>query len=307
MSDSRNLLLGLLSVGLVVTWAYHLVDKSGYSGKSRQVFVKDSAAVAGAVADSLQKLYNSELSNLDNKLDSVKINAGQIEGQLSNKLSEINRLKSEIGNILKRTDLTRQDLSKARLLTIELRTRMEELQNRNKTIEEEKNQLVSEFESLNAQFLTVSQNNERLDKENKLLNVKLADAGTYVASELQVLPIQTKAGKETEAILAKRTEKFVISFTLQNYVTSYENSEVFVILTDPNNQVLEFSAWDTGLFETAKEGRKKYTRKIRFAYTKGEPHEIVFSMHPPAYVKGKYQLEVYHNGKRIGKTIKTLS
>jgi hypothetical protein len=59
-----------------------------------------------------------------------------------------------------------------------------------------------------------------------------------------------------EAIQAKKAEKFVISFLLQNNVNSYENSEIFVVLTDPNNQVLEFSAWDTGLFDT-NEGPKK--------------------------------------------------
>jgi hypothetical protein len=33
---------------------------------------------------------------------------------------------------------------------------------------------------------------------------------------------------------------------LQNNVNNYENSEIFVVLTDPNEQVIEFSAWDTG-------------------------------------------------------------
>jgi chromosome segregation ATPase len=307
MKDSRNLMLGLLSAGLVVTWTYHLIDKSGYSTQRREVFIKDSAAIAQAVSDSLQKLYNSTISSLDIRLDSVKSNANLLQGELGSRIIEINRLKSEIGNILKRTDLSKQDLVKARTLTAELKTRIDELQNQNRTIEEEKRQISSEFDALNTQVTALNQTNSRLDQENKKLNEKLVDAGTFVASEMRLSAVQTKANKETEAVQAKRAEKFVISFLLQNNVNNYENSEIFVVLTDPNDQVIEFSAWDTGLFDTKAEGRKKYSRKIRFAYNKGEAHEIIFSMNAPEYVRGKYQLQVYHNGNLIGKTSKTLS
>jgi regulator of replication initiation timing len=307
MADSRNVMLGLLSAGLVVTWTYHLVDKSSYTNKRREVFIKDSAAIAQAVGDSLQKLYNSTISSLDIKLDSINTNAGLLQGELGNKILEINRLKTEIGSILRRTDVSKQDLAKARTLTAELKTRIDELQNQNRSIEDEKNQISSEFEVLNTQVTALTQTNTRLDQENKKLNEKLSDAGTFVASELRLSAVQTKSNKETEALLARKAEKFVISFLLQNNVTSYENSEIFVVLTDPNEQVLEFSAWDTGLFDTKTEGRKKYSRKLRFAYSKGESHEIIFSLNAPEYVKGKYLLQVYHNGNLVGKAIKILS
>jgi len=307
MTDSRNVMLGLLSAGLVVTWTYHLVDKNGYTNQRREVFIKDSAAIAQAVSDSLQKLYNSTISSLDIKLDSASATAGLLQGELGTKILEINKLKSQISSILRRTDLSKQDLSKARTMTAELKTRIDELQNQNRTIEEEKNQLSSEFQALNTQVTALTQTNTRLDQENRKLNEKLIDAGTFVASELRLSAVETKANKEIEALQAKKAEKFVISFLLQNNLNSYENSEIYVILTDPNDQVLEFSAWDTGLFDTKSEGRKKYSRKVRFAYNKGESHEIIFSLNAPEYVKGKYQLQVYHNGNLIGKTIKTLS
>jgi uncharacterized protein YqgQ len=307
MSDSRNIMLGLLSAGLVATWTYHLVDKSGYTSRKREVFIKDSAAVAQAVTDSLQKLYTSTISSLDIKLDSAQMNAGLLQGQLGDKLIEINRLKAEINTILRRRDLSKEDLAQARVLTAELKKKIEELQNENRSIEEEKRQISSEFNALNTQVTALTQSNARLDQENKVLLEKLTEAGTYMASELRLSAIQTKSNKEIEAVLARKTEKFIISFVLQNNVNSYETSEVFVVLTDPNNQVIEFSAWDTGLFDTKNEGRKKYSRKIRFAYNKGDAHEIIFSMNAPEYVKGIYLLQVYHNGKLIGKTTKTLS
>jgi len=307
MKDSRNLMLGLLSAGLIATWTYHLVDKTGYTNHRREIFIKDSAAVAQAVSDSLHRIYTNTISTLDSNLDSLKTNAGNLQGQLSDKLTEINRLKTDISSILKRTDLSKKDLATARALTAEMKSKIEELQNQNRTIDEEKKQLSSEFNALNTQVTALTETNSRLDNENKILNEKLTDAGTFVASEIRLSAVQTKANKEVEAMQAKRAEKFVISFLLQNNVNSYENSEVYVVLTDPNNEVLEFSAWDTGLFDTKTEGRKKYTRKVRFAYNNGDAHEILFSLNAPVYVKGKYLLQVYHNGRLIGKTVKLLS
>jgi predicted nuclease with TOPRIM domain len=306
VKDSRNLMLGLLSAGLVVTWTYHLIDKTGYVNRRREVFIKDSAAVAQAVSDSLQHIYTNTITSLDMSLDSLKSNTGSLQGQLNNKLGEINRLKTEIGNILRRNDLSKQDLVKARGLTAEMKSKIEELQNQNRTIEDEKKQLNSEFNALNTQVTALTQTNARLGNENKTLNEKLADAGTFVASEMRLSAVQTKANKEVEATQARKAEKFVISFLLQNNVNSYENSEIYVVLIDPNNQVLEFSAWDTGLFDT-NEGRKKYSRKVRFAYDKGDAHEILFSLNAPTYVRGNYILQVYHNGRMIGKTTKVLS
>ena len=138
MKDSRNLMLGLLSAGMIATWVYHLSDKTNYSNKRHEVYIKDSAAIAQGIEDSLNKFYSRGISNLEIRLDSLTGNNGRLEGQLNNKLAEINRLKFEISTILKRHDLTKNDLTKARLLTTELRARIEELQNQNKTIEEEK-------------------------------------------------------------------------------------------------------------------------------------------------------------------------
>ena len=306
MKDNRNLMLGLLSVGMIATWVYHLVDKAQYSNLRHEVFIKDSAAIARGIGDSLNKIYTSTINNLDTKLDSVKNNAGQLGVQLNSKLSEINRLKFEISGILKKTDINKNDLSRARLLTTELRTKIEELQNQNKTIEEEKKQISNDFELLNTKVTSLTQNNSRLDQENKSLNEKLSEAGTFFASEIKLIAVQTKANKEIETRQAKKAEKFVISCLLQNNINSYENSEVIIILTDPNNEVLEFSAWDSGSFETKNEGRKKYTRKTRFAYTKGEPYPVLFTLNAPGYVKGNYILQIYHNGKMIGKTVTKL-
>ena len=62
MRDSKNLLLLLVSVGLMGTWIYHLYDKSRYSTHLAQVLVKDTMATQEAVRDSLQKYFQRNIS-----------------------------------------------------------------------------------------------------------------------------------------------------------------------------------------------------------------------------------------------------
>ena len=42
MRDNKSILLALLAAGLVITWGYHLYDKSQYSNHPKEVFVKDN-------------------------------------------------------------------------------------------------------------------------------------------------------------------------------------------------------------------------------------------------------------------------
>nr|MBP7109608.1 hypothetical protein [Chitinophagaceae bacterium] len=59
--------------------------------------------------------------------------------------------------------------------------------------------------------------------------------------------------------------------------------------------------------DTRKEGKKSYTRKVRFDYERGENKKLLFSLNADDYMKGNYKLQVYHNGYMIGQTNKVLN
>jgi len=85
VKDTKSFLIGMLSVGLVGTWVYHLYDKTQYSQRRTEVYVKDSTAVAQGVQDSLQKIYSHTINDLDARLDSTKSSAGMLQGEWKNK------------------------------------------------------------------------------------------------------------------------------------------------------------------------------------------------------------------------------
>ena len=297
----------MLSVGLTGTWVYHLYDKTQYSKRRTEVYIKDSIAVAQGVQDSLQKIYSHTINNLDAQLDSTKSTAGLLKGELGAKLDEINRLRNEIATILKKNNVKKEDLDLARSKAVQLQQLVSELQSKNSTIEEEKQQIASVLDKVNIQVKGLETTNQQLDQENKVLTEKINLASTFVASEIKFSPITVKNDKEVETGSAKKASKLVVSFAVQNNINQYENADVYIIVTQPDGRILENNdVWEKSTITTTTGARLNYTRKVRFDYQKGETKRLLFSLNADEYLKGTYTLQIYHNGNMIGQVMKVL-
>jgi hypothetical protein len=308
MKDTRSLLLVMLSVGLTGTWVYHLYDKTQYTKIRRQVFVKDSLAVAQGVQDSLHKIYSQTIDELDAELDSARTSAGLLKGELSNKLSEIYRLRTEIAAILKKNDVKKEDLVLARKKTTELQLLVQELESKNYSIEEEKQQISATLEKVNLQVKNLEGNMQELTQQNKVLTEKVSLATAFVATELNLTPVTLKKEKEIETTFANKTNKLIISFGVKSNVSDFDNAELYVVVNQPDGDVMTIDAWESSsTIDTRNEGKKRYTRKVKFEYLKGENKRISFSLNPEDYQKGTYTVQLYHNGLMIGQTAKTLN
>ncbi len=307
MNDTKSLLLVLLSVGLTGTWIYHLYDKSKYSNQRTEIYIKDSIAVAEGIQDSLHKLYSSTINELDAELDSTKNTAGVLKDELKNKLAEINRLRSEISAILKRNDIKKEDIELARKKTAQLQLLVQDLKSQNYTIEEEKQQISALLDNVNIQMKNMEGSMQQLSKENKVLTDKVNQASTFQASDISLTPVTVKNDRERETSSAKKVSKLVVSFAVQNNITEDTDAEVYVVVTQPDGKVIKNDIWEAFTIDTKKDGKKSYTRKIRFEYEKGETKNLIFSLNAEDYMKGNYKLQVYHNGYMIGQTTKALN
>lgn len=309
MRDMKTPLLILLSVGLLATWVYHLYDKTLYSKRRTEIYIKDSTAVAQAIQDSLKKFYSSTIDDLDMRLDSTRSNADSLESQLGAKLKEIYTLKSEIDGILKNKGASRADLGVARVKIAELQQKVDALNSEKESMEAEKGRLNDIMAQLSGQFTALQKDMERLGEENKILVEKVNLASVFVASEVRLVPVTVKGDKEVETNIAKKTTKFVVNFAVQNNINDYKIAEVFAIVTLPNGKILKNDdVWEaSALMPLANGTRTGFTRKLRFEYEKGESRKLVFSLDAEEFPKGNYSLEVFHNGYMIGQTTKTLN
>ena len=308
MKDNKSLLLALLAGGLVITWVYHIYDKSQYSNHTREVFIKDSTAVAEAVSDSLRKYYSRTLEQLGGEKLEIDSTNNLLKGELGQRITEINKLRLEIGNILKRKNLTQADLTEAKTKIDDLQQRMDDLKTENTSLTAEKTKLDGILAQLNGEMNSLQQNMQKVSAENKELVQKINDASVFIASEIKFVAVDVRPDqKETETNQQKKANKFVTSFTVQNNIVDLESAEVVVVVSDPSGKSINPEVWDAGSFETKTEGRKVYTRKVKFEYNKGEPKHFIFSLEPDNFEKGTYKLSLYHNGVRIGESSWKLS
>lgn len=307
MKDTKSLLLGLLSAGLIGTWVYHLYDKTQYSKIRKEIYIKDSLAVAQGVQDSLERIYSLTITDLDARLDSTRLNADSLQFQLNSKLTEIYRLKNEIDVILKKRSASKEDLDIARKKIKELQALVDDLKSQKEFMEEEKERLNGAMTKLSGEITNLHENMNRLNAENKALAEKLNLASLFVASEILLLPVTVKNEKELETTQASKVSKIIIGFTVQNNITQYENAEVFIVITQPDGSALSNEdVWESTTM-TIHNGRKiPFTRKVKFEYPKGESKRLLFSINADDYYPGTYTLQLYHNGHLIGQTMKTL-
>jgi hypothetical protein len=307
MKDIKALLLVLLSIGLVSTWIYHIYDKTMYSQRKTEVIEKDPLAAANAIKDSLSKLYTATIRELDTRLDSSQNNAAALQSSLDNKLQEINTLKLDISNLLGKKNFSKSDVMLARQKIAELQNKVDDLNEQNSSMEQEKKQLGNTLLQISQNVDSLQLNIRRLSVENEALNEKVKLANIFIASDVKIEAVEVKGSSEEATSQAKKANKFVASFIVQNRVNQFSNVEVTTVLIQPDGEVMQSTVWDSGTFDAKNEGRKSFTRKIKFDYEKGEQKYLLFTVDTDKCQKGIYTFQVWHNGIMIGQATKKLS
>src|SRR4029079_7698482 len=205
MRDNKTILLAFLAAGLVITWVYHIYDKSQYSNHTREVFVKDSIAVAEAVSDSLRIYYTHTLDQLGVEKMQIDSSNSSLKGELGQRITEINTLRAEIGVILKRKNLTQADLTEAKTKIDDLQMRIDGLRTENTSLTDERTKLSGVLAQLNDEMNSLQQNMQKVSTENKDLTQKINDASIFIASEIKFAAVSVKADeKESETTQQKK-------------------------------------------------------------------------------------------------------
>jgi hypothetical protein len=304
MKDSKNLLLILLSVGLMSTWVYHLYDKSYYSNHQVEVLVRDSLATQEAIRDSLQKLFNAKSF----ELDTTKVMADSLKGTLDSTRTKIFSLRKQIGDILKNRNATKEDLKKAKEFINEYKARIDDMKTENTGLEAERQRLNGVLAQLNTEMEGLQQNIQKVTQENKDLAETINQASTFIASEINFNAVTTRSGnKEVPVSSARKTNKFIFSFSLQNNIVKNASYDAYVVIVKPDKKVLQNDVWGADYFTSKNEGTKAFTTKIHFEYLRGERKKVIYALETENLEPGTYQMQIYQNGVLIGEANKTLS
>ncbi len=253
--------------------------------------------------DSVQLIYNDALT----RLDSITGTNNSLQGQLSERQSEITKLKREINSIITNKNATAADLKRAKSLIAQLNDKIGNLEAEVARLSGENQELASANTQLGAEKQTLETNLQTTTSEKEQLAQTVDVASTFSASGFQIKPINVKkSGKEKETTTAKRVDKLMISFDVENRVAKSGPADLYVIVTAPDGTVISDPSLGSSTLTTRQDGDKPFTFKSAIEYEQGTRKHIEVPLNQGNFQTGDYKIEIYQNGFKIGEGVRSL-
>lgn len=296
--QQKNWVIGILALALIGTWVYFLMDQQDKQGTIEQQ--KADITTLDAAKLRLQSAFDESLVRLDSVgsyNDSLKVELGDLQKDIEGK-------KAEIRKILKDRNAKQADLEKARLLIADLNDRILNLDAEVARLTGENKRLLVNNEQLKRDNDKLEQDLSSTRAEKDQLTSMVDKASTFVASNIQVQAVdERRSGKERTTVRAKRVDKLIISFDVENRIAKSGTTPVQFIVTTPNGEVI---TTDTeSLFETREEGKKKLTASVDVNYTQGTKQNVQYPIRG-SFGTGTYKIQIYQNGFLIGEAERPL-
>lgn len=304
MKDKRSFLLILLTAALVLTWAYHFYDKSVYVNQLQPGWIKDTTALSKILSDSLKKIFSASWNQFQSQLPQPDSPYMTTAPELKIQLSEIKQLKSELNSLMQKTIITPAEWELAGLKIRRLQQLTDTVSllypSELSEIREELNRIVQQIQT---EVHSAKKTNSALQPNMKFAPKKNNASELFTVRALKFSALTQMPGQPTtETNQADRAEKFIVTFSVQNRFMDFDNAELIAVITDPSGKILIADAWEAGSFTTQTEGRKTYSKKIRFAYKVGELSKISFTLQPELFKTGIYKLHLYQSGSLIAES-----
>lgn len=298
----KNLAIGLLAAGLLGTWGYLLYDKnkSGEKiGKQQTVIESQDSKISD-----LQKDFDNALVRLDSLTGANNSLSGENTDLKAKYQKDIDAKKAEIRRILNDKNATAAELAKAKTLISDLNDKITGLETEVARLTGENQLLTVANSTLKEEKTNLEQNLLTTKSEKADLEKTVDVASTFSASNIAVIPMNEKnSGKEKETSSAKKVDKLVVSFDVENRIAKSGPADMYLIVTAPDGKVISEG---TNTLNTRTDGDKSFTAKLPVDYVQGQRKNIQFPIRQNDFMTGDYKIEIYHNGFKIGEGIRSL-
>jgi myosin heavy subunit len=304
-NNTKNIIIGVLAAGLVGTWGYVLVNQSKQKEELSQSTTQGVAYMTQR--DSLK----SELDAAEIRLDSITGANNNLQGEKADMMKkhekEIAAKKAEIRRILNDRNATKAELAKAKQM-------IEELNGSITVLQEQVTQLTAQNQELTTANTTLK--TEKADLETNLATTvtekeelsKTVDVGsTFSASNIQIRSVnEKKSGKEKATTSAKKVDKLVVSFDIENRIAKSGPADLYIVVTAPDGKVISDASTGGGTLSTRQDGEKTFTSKMNIQYEQGTRRNTELPIRQADFLTGDYKIEIYHNGFKIGEGTRNL-
>jgi len=259
----------------------------------------------------IQKSFDGSLARLDSM---AGINS-TLQAKLTERNSEIAKDKAEIRSILNKRNATAGELTRAKNLIAKLNENITGMQQEiarltqdNQTLTQDKIVLTQDKEVLTQEKAKLNEDLTATNVIKQDLEKKVDVASTLNATNIAITPVNVKSnGKEKVTATAKRVDKLVISFDVDNRIAQPGTTDVYVVVTGPDGKPVTTESLNSGTFTTREEGDKPFTAKVPVTVETAKRKNVEFAFAPGAnFQKGNYLIQIYQNGFKIGEGTREL-
>jgi len=286
-SNSSKIIIGILVIALIGSWIY-------FNNSKNEIINTYENKVA--VIDSAKSKIQSEFIAVSAKADSLTQQNTTLQGDLLDKSNQIQKLKSSIGNILRKQDATNKELVEAKTLIEELNGKVNGLFADLSKAQAENKELATKNQDLTNANSTLNSNLTATQKEKE----RLQDIGsTLHASSFNIQSLRIKEdGTEKQTNNTRRANTLRLSFQIdKNKITPAGTQELYVCITGPDGKAFS----EGGKINTREDGSKAYANKISVQYEQNKELGVSYDIKQSNPLsEGEYKIEVYHNGFKIG-------
>ncbi len=295
----KNVIIGVLAAGLIAVSGYLIYAKNN----SSQTITQQETQIAKASSEKMdvQASFDASLARLDSL---STVNTG-LQSQLTERNEEIAKVKTEIRSILNKKNATAAELSRAKTLISSLNGKISSLEQdvarlrqENQMLNNDNVVLKQEKDVLSTNLVATTQIKENLEK-------KVDVASTLNASNIIITPINVRrSGKEKVSTTAKRVDKLLVSFDVDNRIIQTGTTDVYVLVIGPDGKPVS-----TGpeTFTTREDVDMTYTAKLPVDLETAKRKNVEFAFSPSTdFMQGNYTVQIYQNGFLIGQSTREL-
>ncbi|HEX8316006.1 MAG TPA: hypothetical protein VF609_13485, partial [Flavisolibacter sp.] len=273
--------------------------------KTTQVLGEKTTEVQTATSarDSVQTIYNEALT----RLDSLVGTNNNLNGELNDRQTEIVKLKNQINSIMRNKNASAADLSRARNLISQLNGKINNLEMEVARLMGENQQLATSNVVLTGEKAQLQTDLQSTTTQKEELAAKVDVGSTFAASGIAIKGIDEKGnGKEKETDKAKKVNKLVVSFDVENRIAPSGPADMYVVVTGPDGQVISNPSMGSGTLSTRTDGERPFTYKASIEYEQGTRKTVSVPLRQDKFQVGDYKIEIYQNGFKIGEGTRNL-
>lgn len=284
-------LLLFLFLGSNIFWYLRQENQLDKFSKEQNLLGESEKLRTGLISElQAQKGNNSDLNKIiDEKIDEIQIKSRSIDSLI---------------RVGKATDA---DLKQVRVLMANLTREKNAYLAQINQLNIENSKLKGENSQLVQNLSEEKERSQKLTVENDFLYQKIQRGAILVSNKILASAVRFKrSGKEDAVSKAKNVEKVKVCFNiLPNSVANNGNKLVHIRIISPDGTTIYDESSGSGKFSfEGKETLYSFTKTIN--YQGVELEECSYFTRSGFYAAGKYQIELYCDGYRIGTSTLTL-